>query len=78
MKPTLIVARRTPEEASATSAGVVLVTPFAPFKELMAMFSEERAPSHPLGRWDLVVMVETQGSRERAVLHASCEEESEA
>jgi hypothetical protein len=33
----------------------------------MAVFSEERAPSRPFGLWDLVAMVERQGSCEKAV-----------
>ena len=34
----------------------------------MAMFNVERTPSPgPFGRWDLSVMVETQGSHEKAV-----------
>ena len=40
----------------------------------MAAFGE-RSPSHLLGRWDLVVMVETQGGREKAVRRVGCEEE---
>ena len=41
----------------------------------MARFSEERAPSCPLDRWDLAAMVETQGSYEEAVRGTGREEE---
>ena len=41
----------------------------------MAAFSEERAPSCPFGRWDLVVMVEMQGSYEETMQGAGREQE---
>ena len=40
------------------------------------MFSEERALSLPFVRWDLVVMVETQDSHEKAVGRGGYEEDS--
>jgi len=40
----------------------------------MAALSEEGAPSFPFGRWDLVTIVGTQGSREETVRRAGCEE----
>ena len=43
----------------------------------IATFSEERAPSCPFGRWDVVAMVETQGSHEEAVWGARRDGESE-
>ena len=33
----------------------------------MTAFSEERAPSRPLGRWDSLAMAEVRGIREKAV-----------
>ena len=58
---TLIVARRTPADVNAVSADVRLVASFMRFNSSMAVFSEERASSSPLGCLDLSAMVETQG-----------------
>jgi hypothetical protein len=57
-KPTLIIVRRILAEVNAALAGVTLVAPFARFKAPMATFSDERAPSRPLGLWDLSAVVE--------------------
>jgi len=43
----------------------------------IAAFSKETEFSRPFGRWDLVAMVETQGSCEETARGAGCEEESE-
>jgi len=69
--------RRMLTEPKTALAGVMLESSFARFSPLMATSSEERTPSHPFGRLDLSAMVETQGSREKAVRGAGCEEESE-
>ena len=42
----------------------------------MAVFSEERTPSRPCGRLDLLAMVEVQDSWEKAMQRTGCEEES--
>jgi hypothetical protein len=66
--------RRSLAELNAALAGVVLDTSFARFNaSLMAVFSEEIAPSRPLGRWGLVAIVERQGSCEKAVWCEGCE-----
>ena len=43
----------------------------------MAAFNKETALSRPFGRWDLVAMVETQGSREETMEGAGRKQESE-
>jgi len=43
----------------------------------MAIFSEERAPSRPFGRWESVAMVEIQSRCKGAVRRGGCDEESE-
>ena len=55
-------------------AGVMLGGSFGRFSPSMATFNEERASSHPFGRLDCSAMVETQGSYEKAVQAADCEE----
>ena len=74
-EPTLIVFRRTLVESKAALAGAMLETFFARLRASMAAFSEKRAPSSD--RWDLVAIVETQGSREETVRRAAREQESE-
>ena len=64
-------------EPKTALAGVMLETSFARFSVSMATFSEERAPSRPLCRWNLATMAQTQGSCEKTVLRAGCEEEPE-
>jgi len=56
-------------------AGVILEIFSARFVASMAAFKEEIEPSRPFGRWDLVVMVEAQGSCKKAVQRADREEE---
>lgn len=46
-------------------AGAILEWSFARLRSSMATFSVERIASRPFGRLDLVVMVESQGSREK-------------
>ena len=48
-------------------AGVTLESSLARFRASMAIFGEERTASRPFGRWDLVVIVKTKGSWEKAV-----------
>jgi hypothetical protein len=48
-------------------AGVILEIFSARFMASMAAFNEETAFSRPFGSWDLVAMVETEGSHEKAV-----------
>ena len=59
--------RRLLVDSNVALAGDVPVSSFARFRASMATSSEEKAPFHPFGRWDLVVMVGTQdGSGEAA------------
>jgi len=58
-------------------AGVMLETSFARFRASIAMFSEERAPSRPFGCWDLVAIIDVQGSWETVARREGCEEEFE-
>ena len=69
--------RRTLTEPKTTVAGVMLESSFAKFRPSMATLSEEKTPSRPFGRWDLSVMVETQGSCEKAVRRGGSEGEPE-
>ena len=69
------MASRTLVEANAVFAGMTLEVSFARLRALIAAFSEERVLSCPSGRWDLMTMVKTQGSREEVVRHAGREEE---
>ena len=56
----------------------MLEASLARLMDLMAAFSKERAASCPIGRWDLSVIVETQGSCEDVDgAGAGHEEESE-
>ena len=64
-------------EANAVFAGVTLEASFARLRASIATFSEERAPSCPFGRWDIVAMVGTQGSHEEAERGARRDGESE-
>jgi len=73
----MIVARRPLVELNAALTGGIVETSFAVLRMSMAAFSEERAPSLPFGGWDLVVIVGTRGSSEKAVQRAGSEEESE-
>ena len=57
--------------------GVVLVASFAVLRTPMAVSSVETALPQPSGRWELSVMVETEGGHERAVRRGDCEEEPE-
>ena len=57
-------------------AGVMLEISLARLRASMAIFSEERMASRPFGRWDSVVIVEVQGSCEKAARCGSSEEES--
>ena len=64
--------RRAATEPKTGFTGVVLVASFAMFRPLMAMFNAGIALPPPFRRWDLSVMVETQGGRERAVRCGGC------
>jgi len=44
-------------------AGVILDASFARFMASMATFSEERVPPRSFGRWDLISMNRSKGSR---------------
>ena len=66
-KSTLIIARRTLTVAKTALAGVMLEIFSARSMASMAAFNKETVFSRSFGRWDLVVMVETQGSHEKAV-----------
>jgi hypothetical protein len=66
-KHTLIMVRRALTVPKAALAGVMLEIFSARFMASMAAFNEETAFSRPFGRWDLVAMVEIQGSHEKAV-----------
>ena len=69
--------RRTATVPKAAFAGVTLATSFARLRPSMARFNVERTPSpEAFDRWDLSVMVEVQGSHEKAVRRGGCEEES--
>ena len=76
-KLTLIIVRRMATEPKTALAGVMFESSLARFRPSIAIFSEERTPSRPFGRWDLSVMVETQGSCEEAVRCEGCEGEPE-
>ena len=66
--------RRMLTEPKTALAGVKLEASFATFRVSMSTFSAERTRSRAFGRWELVAMIETQGSREKAVWRAGCEE----
>jgi len=53
----LIIVRRTPAEAKAILAGVMLEASFARFTASMAAFSREMVPSRLLGRCNVAAMV---------------------
>ena len=52
------MARRAATEPKIGFNSVVLAASLAMFRPSMAVFNKERAPSRPIGRWDLSVMVE--------------------
>ena len=56
-----MVASRTVVEPNAAFAGMMFEVSFARLRVSMATFNEERAPPCPIGRWDLSVIVGTQG-----------------
>ena len=64
---------RTATDPKTGFTGVVLVASFAILRPPMAIFNAEMTLSWPFGRLDLSVMVETQGSHEKAVKRGSCE-----
>ena len=66
-KLTRMVVRRTLAEVNTVLAGITVVACFARSSPPMAAFNEERTPFLPFSRWDLSVMVETEGSHEEAV-----------
>jgi hypothetical protein len=70
-----MIVRRVVTKAKTVLAGVMLEIFSASFEDWMAAFNAEVSPSRPLGRWNLVSMVETQGSRERIVRLEGCEPE---
>ena len=57
--------------AKTAFAGVMLEIFSARSMASMAAFNKEMALSRPFGRWELVAMVETQGSREKTVREAA-------
>ena len=69
--------RRAATDAKTGFTGVVFVASFAMLRTPMAMFNAETALPRPLGRWELSVMVETEGGHERTVRRGGCEEEPE-
>ena len=64
---TLIMVRRMVTVPKTALAGVMLEISFARFRASMAILSEERTASRPFGRWDLVAIVGTRDSWEKAV-----------
>ena len=54
-------------------AGVILEISFARFEASIATFSEERTPPRPFGRWDLISMTQSKGSRENKTRGGGCE-----
>ena len=58
-------------------AGVVLVASFAMVRTSMAVFKAGTTLLRPFRCWESSVMVETQGSGEKAVRGEGCEEEPE-
>ena len=57
--------------------GVVLVASLARFRKSMAVFKAGTTLLRPFRCWESSVMVETQGSGEKAVRGEGCEEEPE-
>ena len=57
--------------------GVVLVASLARFRTSMAVFKAGMTLPLPFRRWELSVIVGTQGSCEKAVRGEGCEEEPE-
>ena len=49
-------------EPNAAAVGAMVEASFARLRALMAVFSEEMAAFRPMGRWDLSVIFETQGT----------------
>ena len=76
MRPTLIIVRRSLAEPNAFLIGAMVEAPLARFMASMAAFNRERALSRSFGRWELVVIGDTQGGCEEAVRRAGREEES--
>ena len=66
-KPTLIVFRRALTDSKAVLAVVMAEASFEWFRSSMVAFKVERRPSCPSGSWELVAIVEIQGSREKVV-----------
>ena len=73
-KRTLTIVRRTLTEPKAAFAGVIPAISFARFRDSMATFNEERAPSRPFGRWEFVSIVGNRGSCEKVARREGCEE----
>ena len=59
MKHTLTMVNTTLTEPKTALAGVTLEISFARFIASMDTFNVERRPPRPLGRWELVAIVET-------------------
>ena len=76
VKRTLIVVRRIVATPKTAGAGVMLDASFPMFTRPMATSSERIAPSRFAGCLDLSAMVETEGSREAAVLGEGGTEDS--
>ena len=66
-KRTTIIIKITANEPKTALAGVALEISFARFEASMSTFKAERIPSRSFGRWEFVAIVETRGSREKAV-----------
>ena len=69
--------RRVATEPKTGFTGVVLVASLARFRASMAVFKAGITLPRPFRRWELPVMVESQGSREKAVRGEGYEEEPE-
>ena len=67
----MIIVRITLTVAKTAFAGVILEIFSARSMASMAAFNKETAFSRPFGRWELVVMVETEGSHKGTVRGAA-------
>ena len=74
---TRIMVRSVATEPKTGFTGVVLVASLARFRKSMAVFKAGITLPLPFRRWEMPVMVEMQGSCEKAVRREGCEEEPE-
>ena len=75
---TRIMVRRVTTDPKTGFTGVVLVASFAILRPSIAIFSAERTRLRPFGRWELSVIVETQGSYKETIRCGGCEKEPES